>query len=167
MAGSRRGPRYGQAKNGPVDIDPDSPSRRIGNHLRELRIQAGMKLKDVADAMNAAGFPRWSKDTVTAAQTGKRGSIRPEELPAIADLFGITVDQFLADALGETPALRQANVARRLSPKPIRWVPNLPPFQPYEDQPEELDSIAKEIGISRSQLCREAFDFVIRAYRDR
>lgn len=198
MAGSRRGPRYGQTKQGPVDIDPNSPDRLIGAHLRELRIRAGMRLKDLAKAMRDAGFDRWNEDIASAAQTGRKSVIRPEELPAIADLFGVSVDQLLRDALGEvsgtinvdslhpadllilaqtlgttvdklladaldTPPPRSNARSSRLDKKPVKWTIDLPPFAGYEGQPEELNKIAKELGVSRNELCRQVLkDFIER-----
>jgi transcriptional regulator with XRE-family HTH domain len=199
MAGSRRGPRYGQTKNGAVDIDPTSPDRLIGSHLRELRIQAGMRLKDLAEAMRDAGFERWTQDVASAVQTGRTHSLRTEELPAVARLFGITADQFLRDALGEVsgtidvgrlrpadllvlarmlgttvdklladsldaPAILTAREKPRLDEKPAKWTIDMPPFYGYEGQPEELNKIAKELGVSRNALCREVLQSYIERY---
>lgn len=212
MAGSRRGPRYGLTKSGPVDIDPDSPDRRIGSHLRELRIQSGMTRKQLAEAMRCAGFDRWNEDIVGAVQTGRASLLYCDELPTLAELFGITVDQFLSDALGDIAgpinavnlhpadllklariagatvdqllAIASANLdahgasatarsagvspklADRLGGKPVKWVQDMPPFQGYEGQREEIDSIAKEVGMSRNELCRQALKFFVEVYRN-
>lgn len=196
MAGSRRGPRYGHSR-----VDPNSPDRRIGDHLRELRIRTGMRLKDLAKAMRGAGFDRWNEDVASATQTGRKQIIRPEELPAIADLFGVTVDQFLRDSLGEVPGTINAarlhpadllilaqmldttvdklladaldaqpprsNIrAARLDKKPVKWTLDMPPFAGYEGQPEELNKIARELDVSRNELCRRVLQGYIDRYRE-
>jgi transcriptional regulator with XRE-family HTH domain len=100
MAGSLRGQRLGQTRPGTSsDIDPDSEERRLGLLLRELRIHAGMRRQDVADAVNllipSAG---WTQDTVTMLQTGRR-YLKYREMRALARIFRVTWDSILETAL--------------------------------------------------------------------
>ncbi|WP_413101124.1 helix-turn-helix domain-containing protein [Streptomyces sp. Inha503] len=61
---------------------PTMRSRRLGNELRRLRIEAGLKVQDAADALEC-GHPK-----VSQIENGKRG-IRPLDLTVLFKLYGV------------------------------------------------------------------------------
>ncbi len=102
MAGSLRGSRLNQARPGTdVGIDPDGEWRRLGLLLRELRIGAGMRRKDLADEINRR-IPgsRWTEDTITMAQSGRR-HLNLREMHAVAQIFSASWDELLEVAVGD------------------------------------------------------------------
>ena len=96
MAGSLRGKRLGRSRPvTPIRIDPDDERRRVGLLIRELRIHAEMKMRDVAAAMNEAlGQDKWTADTVSLVQTGRRHLSLREQF-VLSRVFGVTWDEIL------------------------------------------------------------------------
>lgn len=68
---------------------PTMRSRRLGGELRRLRIEAGLKVQDAADALEC-GHPK-----VSQIETGKRG-IRPLDLSTLFNLYGVEDEAYRA-----------------------------------------------------------------------
>jgi transcriptional regulator with XRE-family HTH domain len=66
---------------------PTMRSRRLGAELRRLRLQAGLKVNDVAIALEC-GQPK-----ISQIENGKRG-IRPLDLTTFFDLVGVEDEQY-------------------------------------------------------------------------
>ncbi|WP_331513207.1 helix-turn-helix transcriptional regulator [Mycobacterium sp.] len=110
----RRGVRYGRTK---PDLDLDSVKRRVGNAIRELRLQAGITQKELAEAMVNAGHTTWTNDTVSRIQRGRNRTPHLDELLALSRIFGVTADDLLVSALGEP------NLHPTLHPPPLQTRP--------------------------------------------
>ncbi|MBA4861506.1 helix-turn-helix domain-containing protein [Streptomyces sp. PSKA54] len=68
---------------------PTMRSRRLGNELRRLRIEAGLKVTDAAKALEC-GQPK-----VSQIENGKRG-IRPLDLTVLFNLYGVEDEAYQA-----------------------------------------------------------------------
>jgi len=163
----RRGARYGHTK---PDLDLDSTKRRVGDALRELRMQAGLTQDKLADKMRTAGHSTWTADTVSAVQTGRNRSVHLDELLTLSRIFGVTTDELLAGALGEPdlPEPVQASpppAVELLDENTVKYVAEMPPFQGGEGQREEIEELALRAGVPRNQMCRQLWAVAIPAYR--
>lgn len=69
---------------------PTMRSRRLGGELRRLRIEAGLKVTDAAEALEC-GHPK-----VSQIETGKRG-IRQLDLTTLLNLYGVEDDNLRAN----------------------------------------------------------------------
>ncbi|MGO4754648.1 helix-turn-helix domain-containing protein, partial [Streptomyces sp. 2MCAF27] len=61
---------------------PTMRSRRLGSELRRLRVEAGLRVQDAADALEC-GHPK-----ISQIENGKRG-IRPLDLTVLFKLYGV------------------------------------------------------------------------------
>uniref|UniRef100_UPI003F49B322 helix-turn-helix domain-containing protein n=1 Tax=Pseudonocardia sp. CA-138482 TaxID=3240023 RepID=UPI003F49B322 len=149
MAGKLDGPRFGQTKGG---IDPIHGA--IGDRIRELRIRAGLRQEDLAEAMSAAGYD-WSARTVSDVQTGRRRHVKVPELLPLARILGVTVEELLTGAVGEPNVKKaQSRTGALLDDEVVKWSPEMPPFAAYEGQTEEIEELAKRAGVSRNEMGR-------------
>ncbi|MEU3432394.1 helix-turn-helix transcriptional regulator [Streptomyces sp. NPDC006863] len=65
-------------------------AKRIGEHLRRLRRQAGMSQAEAGVAIAAhRGAPSWSRQAVNAAERGNR-AWTADDVVALAATFGVT-----------------------------------------------------------------------------
>ncbi len=68
---------------------PTMRSRRLGNELRRLRLEAGLKVTDVAEILEC-GQPK-----ISQIENGKRG-IRPLDLTTLLNAFGVEDEGYRA-----------------------------------------------------------------------
>jgi transcriptional regulator with XRE-family HTH domain len=171
----RRGARYGKTK---PDLDLAGMKRRVGDAIRELRMQSGLTQDKLAEKMRAANHTTWTADTVSAVQTGRNRSVHLDELLTLSRIFGVTTDEILTGALGEPklPAQAQEHPAvELLDGEVIKYVAEMPPFQAaawhrvgsrsVPAQREEIEALADRAGVKRNEMCRRLWAIAIPAYR--
>lgn len=103
--------RWKTERDAPCGQGP-TPEQHLGQRVRELREQWGHSQDQLARLMQRAGF-KWQQTTVAKTEAGRR-PVRVNEAYALADYFGVTVN----DLLPYTPAGPedfQAEQATRLS----------------------------------------------------
>lgn len=147
MAGSLRGNRLGQTRPGtPMRIDSESDERRVGLLLRELRINAQMRMQDVADAVNRlVPGGKWTRHTVQSVQAGHR-LISLREQWALSQVFEVLWDSILETAL--TSAAVSVSPSGRLTEEQVVEIRQR--YAAGESQP----ALCVEFGVAEGTVSR-------------
>lgn len=84
----------------------------LGRNLARLR-QATTEFsqRDLAEAMNDAGFPKWSQTTVATVELGKR-PLRFTEGLALARIFNVPFQSMTAEGSDAEETIRMTNLTR-------------------------------------------------------
>ncbi|MEV6341135.1 helix-turn-helix transcriptional regulator [Nocardia vinacea] len=76
--------------DGPEDTGSTLPRRQLGRLLRDARTAAGLSLESSARLMD------WGKATLSRLENGKTGKVRPRDLDALAELYGVDDEDLVA-----------------------------------------------------------------------
>lgn len=111
-----------QSAQVPAALDEDAlrqlmqdPERYLGARVRQLREQFGYSQEHLAKLMQEAKL-KWGQTTVAKTEAGSR-PVRVNEAVALADLFGLTVNDLLPIGFlhAENPDVAQSHQAFRLA----------------------------------------------------
>lgn len=178
--------RYGEVKPGLEGTD----HRRVGARVRELRLQAGMTHRDIAEEMRALGH-RWTAETSSAAETGRRRGYSLRELWHLSRILDVPTDTILSAIespdLVATPPVeiipvedstdwrdtgKELGFRLRLVGHRDQWpdwrspTDFIPGFNAAPGQRKALDRLAEQHGISRPQMIRRVFAVGIPAFEE-
>jgi transcriptional regulator with XRE-family HTH domain len=82
--------------------------RLVGRNVQRIRKEADLVQRQLAKRMSDAGFD-WKRITVAEVESGKRKLSLPEML-GMADLFGLSLNEFLSTEAHEWVALNATRV---------------------------------------------------------
>ena len=83
-------------------VDRDELRRRLGEVVNDLRVVAGISHRELAERVNRQlGRETWRPDTSSSLALPRKRGLYPEEIVALARVFGCTTDHILTTAFPE------------------------------------------------------------------